>query len=68
MSPFAVADLGFPIGGGGGAELLGRGTNLQRGHCLAKTYAKTKELDPIGGRTLAAPPFDLPMVCLFEYQ
>ena len=35
----------FPLGG---AKLLG-GTNLQRGHFLAKMYAKTKELDPVGG-------------------
>ena len=36
----------FPLGGGrGGAEPLG-GANLQRGCFLAKTYVKTKPLDP----------------------
>ena len=32
------------------------GANLQRVHFSAKTYAKTKEMDPVGGRALAAPP------------
>ena len=36
----------FPLGG---AEPLGV-ANLRRGHFSAKTYAKTKELDPVGGR------------------
>ena len=44
-----VADPGFSVGGGGGA-------NLQRGYFLAKMYAKTKELDPVGGRAPTAPP------------
>ena len=44
-------------GGGGGAEPLG-GTDLRHGYFLAKMYAKTKELDPIGGwaRAGGAPP------------
>ena len=43
-----VADPGFPVGGGG--------ANLQRGHFSAKMYAKTKELDLVGGaRTGGAP-------------
>ena len=37
-----MADQGFPIGGGGGAD-------LRRGCFLAKTYGKMKELDPVGG-------------------
>ena len=37
-----MADPGFPIGGGGGAD-------LQRIHFLAKMYAKMKEMDPVGG-------------------
>ena len=41
-----VADPGFPVGGG--AEPLG-GVDLQRGCFSAKTYAKMKELDPVGG-------------------
>ena len=37
----------FPLGG----------ANLRRVHFLAKTYAKTKEIDPVGGgRALVAPP------------
>ena len=31
------------------------GTNLQHRHFLVKTYAKMKELDPIGGHTGGAP-------------
>ena len=39
----------FPLGGGG--------ANLRHVHFLAKMYAKTKEIDPVGGgRALAAPP------------
>ena len=50
----AVADPEFPVGGWG-AELLG-GTDLRCRHFSVKTYAKTKELDPVGGHVLAAPP------------
>ena len=32
------------------------GANLRCGHFSAKTYAKTEELDPVGGRAPAAPP------------
>ena len=45
----AVADPGFPVGGGGGVD-------LQRGHFLVKMYAKTKELGPIGGGVRRARP------------
>ena len=38
-----MADPGFPVGGGGG------GANLRRIHFSAKTYAKMKEIDPVGG-------------------
>ena len=44
---------------GGGADPLG-GANLRCVHFLVKTYAKTKEMDPVGGRTGGAPP-DPPM-------
>ena len=30
--------------------------DLRRVHFLAKMYAKTKEMDPVGGRAPAAPP------------
>ena len=33
---------------GGGADQLG-GANLQHIHFLGKTYAKMKEIDPVGG-------------------
>ena len=39
----AVADPGFPFGGGGD------GANLQHGHFSVETRAKMKELDPVGG-------------------
>ena len=42
----AVADPGFSVGG---ADPLG-GADLQRVHFLVKTNAKTKEMDPVGGR------------------
>ena len=51
--PWAVADPGFPVGGG--ADLLG-GANLQCIHFSAKMYAKMKEIDPVGGHALVAPP------------
>ena len=45
----------------GGADPLG-GANLRCIHFLAKTYAKMKEMDPVGGRAPAAPPpLDPPM-------
>ena len=43
----------FPLGG---ADPLG-GANLRGVHFSAKTYAKTKEIDPVGGaRAGGAPP------------
>ena len=47
-----VADPGFPTGG---APTHWGGANLQCVHFLAKMYAKTKEIDPVGGAP-AAPP------------
>ena len=41
-----VADPGFPVGEG--ADPLG-GADLQCIHFLAKTYAKMKKIDPVGG-------------------
>ena len=43
----------FPLGG---ADLLGWGTDLQCVHFSAKTYAKMKEMDPVGGGAMVAPP------------
>ena len=58
--PFSVADPGFPVGGG--ANPLG-GANLQSVHFSAKTYAKTKEMDPVGGGHVpAVPPLDPPII------
>ena len=57
-----VADPGFPIGGG--ANPWG-GANLQCIHFLVKTYAKTKEIDPVGGACAgSSPPLDLP-ICTY---
>ena len=53
LDVFAGADPGFPVEG---APSRWGGANLQHGHFLAKMYAKTKELDPIGGGAPAAPP------------
>ena len=39
----------FPLGGG-------EGTDLRLRHFSVKMHAKTKELDPVEGRALAAPP------------
>ena len=38
----------------GGADLLG-GANLRHVHFLAKTCAKMKEIDPVGGGAGGAP-------------
>ena len=54
----AVADLGFPVGG---VLTHWGGANLRCIHFLAKTYAKTKEIDPVGGVHAGGAPLDLPM-------
>ena len=43
----------------GGADPLGGGANLQCIHFSAKTYAKTKEMDPVGGGRPLDPPMDM---------
>ena len=54
----------FPLGG---AEPLGGGADLQHGCFLVKTYAKTKELDPVGGgHAPAAPPPPEPLMHWFN--
>ena len=45
----------------GGVDPFWGGFGLQRGHFSVKMYAKTKELDPVGGRAPARPPLDPPM-------
>ena len=53
-----MADSGFPVGRG---DPFG-GANLQRGHFLAETYVKMKELGPVrGGGGLAGGALDPPM-------
>ena len=48
-----MADPEFPMGG---APTCWGGANLRCIHFLAKTYAKTKEMDPAGGHVPVAPP------------
>ena len=43
---YPVGDPGFPVWG---APSRWGGANLRCGHFLTKMYAKTKELDPVGG-------------------
>ena len=45
---------------GGGADPLG-GANLRHIHFSAKMYAKTKEMDPVGGGGAVDAPLDPPM-------
>ena len=54
-----VADPGFPVGGG--APSHWGGADLQHGCFLAKTHAKMKELDPVGGVCTGGAPLDPPM-------
>ena len=58
----AVADPGFPVGGG--VDLV-QGAVDPRGSYVSKIlHVKTKESGPRrGGRTPGAPPLDLPMLC-----
>ena len=55
-----MADPGFPVGGD--ANPLG-GANLRCVHFSAKTYAKMKEIDPVGGggARRRRPPLDPPI-------
>ena len=60
----AVADPGFPVGGGGALTRWG-GANLRCVHFLVKTYAKMKEIDPVGGgggARAGGAPLDPPML------
>ena len=51
LLPYPVADPGFPVGG----------VDLRCRYFSMKMYAKTKELDPVGGMRPACP-LDPPMV------
>ena len=56
----AVADPGFPVGGG--VDLVGGGVDSRRGYVLKILYVKTKELGPLGGGAhQARPALDPPM-------
>ena len=53
----------FPLGGGGGGRRpIGGGANPRCIHFLTKMYAKTKEIDPVGGARAGGTPLDPPMV------
>ena len=60
-----MADPGFLVGGG--AEPLG-GANLRRGHFSVKMYAKTKELDPVGGGACWRRPLDPPVISIVKVK
>ena len=55
----------FPLGG-----MLTHwgGTDLRRIHFLAKTYVKTKEMDPVGGMHAGGAPLDPPMILYFFHK
>ena len=55
-----MADPGFPVGG---APTRWGGTNLRHVHFSAKTFAKMKEIDPVGGGGgRRGAPLDPPMI------
>ena len=60
----SVTDPGFPVGGGAGP--LGGGTDLQHVHFSAKTYAKTKEIDPVGGARAGGAPWIRQCHCIYH--
>ena len=47
LLPYAVADPGFPVGGG--VDLVGGGMDSRRGYVSKILYVKTKESGPLGG-------------------
>ena len=59
IQDFPLGGGGQPVGGGGGGR-----ANLRYVHFLAKMYAKTKEIDPVGGAHAAAPPWIRQCVCI----
>ena len=59
-----MADPGFPVGGG--ADPLGGGCQPLTRTLSAKTYVKTKEIDPVGGGRAPRRPLDPPMSIITE--
>ena len=57
----SAANPGFPIGGA--ADPFGGGTDLRCGHFSAETYAKTKELGPVGGGGATGAPWIRHCMC-----
>ena len=57
---YAVADPGFPRGGG--ANPKGGGANLKFGQFFPKTAWKWRNFGPEGGRASLAPPLDPPLL------
>ena len=60
----AVADPGFPRGGG--ANLKGGGANLLFGHFFLKTAWKWRNFGPEGGVRPSRPPLDPPLFGAIE--
>ena len=60
----AVADPGFPVGGG--TNLVGGGANSRCAYVSKNLYVKMKEFRPLGGRRM--PPLDPPMFRALVYK
>ena len=61
-----VADPGFPVWGG--CQPVG-GTNIRCVHFSVKTYAKTKEIDPVGGGPCRQhPPWIRQCTSIMQYE
>ena len=68
MLTLPVADPGFPVGG---APTRWGGANLRCVHFSAKTYVKTKEIDPVGGGGgggRRGAPLDPPMITFVFFR
>ena len=60
--------LTINISSGGSRISRWGGDDFQRGWFSVKTYAKTKELDPVGGAHAGGAPLDLPMITKESFQ
>ena len=60
MTAYAVADPGFPVGGG--VDLVGGAVDPWGGYILKILHVKMKESGPVGGGAGRAP-LDPPMLC-----